>query len=53
MMNLLNPLVLWTSGDNINRHTVENVTASGLIIEKVSAITGIFKLIEARKRITK
>jgi ubiquinone/menaquinone biosynthesis C-methylase UbiE len=52
IMNLLNPLVLWTSGDNINRHTVENITASGLIIEKVSDLTGIFKLIEARKRIT-
>ena len=53
MMNLLNPLVLWTSGDNINRHTVKNVAASGLIIEKVADLTGIFKLIEARKRITK
>jgi ubiquinone/menaquinone biosynthesis C-methylase UbiE len=53
MMNLLNPLVLWTAGDNINRHTVKNVAASGLIIEKVADLTGIFKLIEARKRITK
>jgi phosphatidylethanolamine/phosphatidyl-N-methylethanolamine N-methyltransferase len=52
VMNLLNPLVLWTAGDNINRHTIENVAESGLIIEKVSDLTGIFKLIEARKSTT-
>ena len=52
IMNLLNPLVLWTAGDNINRHTIENVTKSGLTIEKVSDLTGIFKLIEARKSAT-
>ena len=49
IMNLLNPLVLWMIGDNINRKTVENVTKSGLVIEKVTNLGGIFKLIEARK----
>ena len=52
IMNLLNPLVMWTAGDNINRNTIENVAASGLIIEQVSDLTGIFKLIEARKSTT-
>ncbi len=52
IMNLLNPLMLWTAGDNINRHTIENIATSGLIIEKVSDLTGIFKLIEARKSLT-
>ncbi len=50
IMNLLNPLVLWMMGDNINRKTVENVTRSGLIIEKVTDLGGIFRLIEARKK---
>ena len=50
IMNLLNPLVLWMIGDNINRKTVENVTESGLVIEKITDLGGIFKLIEARKK---
>lgn len=49
VMNLLNPLVLWTRGDNINRETVENVARSGLVVEKVTDLSGVFKLIEARK----
>lgn len=49
IMNFLNPLVLWTAGDNINRHSIESVAKSGLTVEKVSDLTGIFKLIEARK----
>ncbi len=48
-MNLVNPLVLRIFGDNINRKTVENVAKSGLVVEKVTDIGGIFKLIEARK----
>jgi phosphatidylethanolamine/phosphatidyl-N-methylethanolamine N-methyltransferase len=50
VMNLFNPLVLWMVGDNINRQTVENVAKSGLVIEKVTDLSGVFKLIEARKK---
>jgi phosphatidylethanolamine/phosphatidyl-N-methylethanolamine N-methyltransferase len=52
MMNLLNPLVFWMIGDNFNRKTVENVAKSGLVLEKVTSLSGIFKLIEARKERT-
>lgn len=49
LMNLLNPVVVRAMGPNINRKTVENVTSSGLKIEKVTDLAaGIFKLIEAR-----
>ncbi len=47
--NLLNPLTLWVFGENLNRKTAENVSKSGLIIERVHDLTGIFKLMEARK----
>jgi ubiquinone/menaquinone biosynthesis C-methylase UbiE len=51
LMNLANPLVVRTVGANINRRTVENVSQSGLLIERVTNLgTGIFKLIEARTR---
>ena len=50
LMHTVNPLAVWTIGDHVNRQTVENVTMSGLAIEKVSELgAGIFKLIEARK----
>jgi phosphatidylethanolamine/phosphatidyl-N-methylethanolamine N-methyltransferase len=49
LMNLLNPVILWMVGDNINRKTVENVVKSGLAIEKVTDLGGVFRLIEARK----
>jgi phosphatidylethanolamine/phosphatidyl-N-methylethanolamine N-methyltransferase len=49
IMNLFNPLVFWMIGDNFNRKTVENVAGSGLVVEKVTDLNGIFKLIEARK----
>ena len=49
LMNLLNPVVVKTMGPNINRETVENVSAGGLMVEKVTNLAaGIFKLIEAR-----
>lgn len=52
LMNLANPLVVRMMGANINRQTVENVKVSGLIAEKVTDLAnGIFKLIEARKKI--
>ena len=51
ILNLLNPVVLWMTGDNYNRRTVENVAMSGLVIEKVTHLSGIFRLIEARKKI--
>jgi len=50
LMNLVNPVIAKTMGPNINRKTVENVSRSGLKIEKVTDLAiGIFKLIEARK----
>ncbi len=49
IMNLLNPLVFWMIGDNFNRKTVDNVARSGLVVERVTDLSGIFKLIEARK----
>jgi phosphatidylethanolamine/phosphatidyl-N-methylethanolamine N-methyltransferase len=50
LMNIVNPLVVKTMGPHINRKTVENVSISGLKLEKVTDLAvGIFKLIEARK----
>lgn len=47
LMNLVNPVVLNLMGPNINRKTVENVAASGLMVEKVTDLaSGIFKMIE-------
>lgn len=50
IMDALNPLVVRMMGANINRHTVENVQESGLVLEKVETLGmgGIFKLIRAR-----
>jgi ubiquinone/menaquinone biosynthesis C-methylase UbiE len=49
VMDFFNPLVFWTVGDNLNRRTAENVARSGLKIENITDLSGIFKLIEARK----
>ncbi|MDD5703491.1 MAG: methyltransferase domain-containing protein [Dehalococcoidales bacterium] len=50
LMTIVNPLVVRTIGPHINRRTVENVSISGLKVEKVTDLAaGIFKLIEARK----
>lgn len=50
LMHMLNPLAVWSIGDNMNRRTGENVAKSGLTLEKVTDLSaGIFKLIEARK----
>lgn len=50
LMNLANPIVVRMMGANINRRTVDNAAASGLVIEQVTDFkAGIFKLIEARK----
>ena len=50
LMNVANPLVVRMMGANINRRTVNNVSNSGLVVEKVTDLqAGIFKLIEARK----
>ena len=52
LMNLVNPIVVRVVGANINRRTVENVIKSGLRVEQVTDLAaGIFKLIEARKRV--
>jgi len=51
LMNLVNPIVVTIMGPNINRRTVENVSRSGLVVDKVTDLAlGIFKLIEARKQ---
>ncbi|MBA7466316.1 2-methoxy-6-polyprenyl-1,4-benzoquinol methylase, mitochondrial [subsurface metagenome] len=51
LMNLVNPLTVRMMGPNINRRTVQNVTKSGLVVERVTDLwLGIFKLIEARKK---
>ncbi len=51
LMNLANPLSVWTAGANINRRTVDNVRKSGLEVEHVTDLAfGIFKLIEATKK---
>lgn len=50
LMNLINPVVARMGGENINRRTVENVARSGLIVENVTRLTSIFRLIEARKK---
>jgi hypothetical protein len=48
-MDLLNPLVVRLAGANINRRTVENVSAAGFGEVTVSThMRGIIKLIEAR-----
>jgi ubiquinone/menaquinone biosynthesis C-methylase UbiE len=50
LMDLLNPLVVWATGANINRRTVENVRRAGLIIEREKDLApmGAVKLILAR-----
>ena len=49
IMNRANPLVVRLMGANINRRTVNNVSSSGLTLERVTNLSaGIFKLIEAR-----
>jgi phosphatidylethanolamine/phosphatidyl-N-methylethanolamine N-methyltransferase len=53
LMNMANPLIAWVTGaENINRKTEDSVTQSGLQLENVTKLdrTGIFKLIEARKK---
>ncbi len=49
VMDFFNPAVFWAFGDNFNRRTVQNVAQSGFVIERVTDLTGIFKLIEAKK----
>jgi phosphatidylethanolamine/phosphatidyl-N-methylethanolamine N-methyltransferase len=50
LMDFLNPLVVRVVGANINRRTVENVRAAGLVLESVEDLTtnGLVKLIQAR-----
>ncbi len=49
LMNLINPPIAALTGENFNRDTAENVEKSGLIVEKVTRLSSIFRLIEARK----
>lgn len=49
LMNAVNPLVVRLVGANINRRTVETVAASGFDIDRVRDLSGIVKLIEARR----
>jgi ubiquinone/menaquinone biosynthesis C-methylase UbiE len=50
LMNRLNPATFWMFGENINRKTVQNVADSGLKVESVADLSGIFKLIEATRK---
>jgi phosphatidylethanolamine/phosphatidyl-N-methylethanolamine N-methyltransferase len=38
------------TGEHISRRTVETVQKSGLVVERVTRLTSLFRLIEARKR---
>lgn len=49
LMNILNPLVVRLVGANINRRTVDAVAAAGFAIDRVEHLSGIVKLIEARR----
>ncbi len=50
LMDRANPLVARMGGENINRRSVENVAASGLVVERANGSwAGIVKLIEAKK----
>lgn len=49
VMDFFNPAIFWAFGDNFNRRTVDNVAMSGFVVENVTELTGIFKLIEAKK----
>jgi ubiquinone/menaquinone biosynthesis C-methylase UbiE len=50
VQDVLNPLALWLIGDNVNRRTVENVRAAGLVPERVDQVAGdILQLIVARR----
>lgn len=49
LMNALNPLVVRLVGANINRRTVETVAAAGFSDLTVQHLSGIVKLIEARR----
>lgn len=49
LMDLLNPLIVYLYGSNINRRTVENVKKAGIKIERVENLAGeIVKLIVGR-----
>lgn len=49
LMNGINPLLSVLVHENINRDTVYNVKRSGLIVDKVTRLSSIFRLIEAHK----
>jgi len=49
LMDLLNPLIVYLIGSNINRRTVENVKKAGIKLERVENLAGkIVKLIVGR-----
>ena len=52
LMDILNPVVVKVTGANINHRTVENVSRSGLLIERVEdlGIGDIFKLIITHRK---
>ena len=49
LMRLLNPVPVFLMGEHFTRDTAANVQKSGLLLEKVTHLSGIFRLIEARK----
>lgn len=51
LVKLANPPVMRITGADFNRHPMDNVATSGLIVEKVTDLgRGLWKLIEARKK---
>jgi phosphatidylethanolamine/phosphatidyl-N-methylethanolamine N-methyltransferase len=49
LMELLSPPLAAVTGENFNRDTAYNVEKSGFKIERVTRLSSIFRLIEARK----
>jgi hypothetical protein len=48
LMDIVNPLNYWLNGDHLNRRTIEDIRAAGLVIERITneAMGGIFKQLE-------
>ena len=52
LMDLLNPLVVRIVGANINRRTVENLRAEGLVIEEIEDL-GSMKMVKIKMMIAR
>lgn len=49
LMHVLNPPVAALTGENITRRTQETVKLGGFVLERITCLSSIFRLIEARK----